>query len=176
MSSGTTRYSGPWCNVANTGDLFSPEELRKLPNRRGWLVRGRDGRLAKGERSQGKTPDHEGELAFLLRTQQRPPICMPEPATQYYWAREFGRQFHCDFAWPTFRLIVEVEGGLWRPQGVGAHSGGAAIERDIEKSQYACRLGWWLLRITEKDIKTGNALTVIQSTLERLGWKPGAPT
>jgi hypothetical protein len=158
--------------MANTGDLFSPQELARLRNQPRWLRRGPGGRVVRGEAA--KKPDYEGDLAFLLRTQQRPPICMPEPATQYYWARELGRQFHCDFAWPTFRLIVEVEGGLWRPQGVGAHAGGAAIERDIEKSQYACRLGWWLLRITEKDIKTGNALTVIQSTLERLGWKPGA--
>ena len=158
--------------MANTGDLFSPEELRKLPSQPRWLRRGPGGRVVRGHAA--KKPDYEGDLAFLFRTQQRPPICMPEPHRQYFWARELGRQFRADFAFPTYRVLVEVDGGLWRPSGVGAHSGGAAIERDIEKSQDAARLGWGRVRITEKDISSGHALTVVQAVLERLGWKPGA--
>jgi hypothetical protein len=157
--------------MANTGDLFSREELAHLSRDARWLRGGRDGRVVRGRKPE--KPDYEGDLAFVFAASQRPPICMPEPHRQYFWARELGREFRADFAFPRQRVLVEVQGGIWRPGG-GAHSGGVAIEKDIEKAQYAARLGWWWLPVTEKDISSGHALIVVQAVLERLGWKPGA--
>lgn len=157
--------------MADSRDLFSIEELRKLGHQPRWLTRGAGGRVVASPRKQD--PNYEEDLAFLLRAQERPPICMPQAARQYHWARELDRKFCADFAFPVQRVLVEVQGGIWRPGG-GAHSGGAAIEKDIEKAQYAARLGWCWVPVTEKDIGSGHALIVIQSVLERLGWKPGA--
>jgi hypothetical protein len=157
--------------MADSRDLFSMEELAKLGHQPRWLTRGAGGRVVPGRRP--AKPDYEGDLAFLLRTQERPPICMPQAARQYRWALELQRNFCADFAYPVQRVLVEVQGGIWRPGG-GAHSGGAAIERDIEKAQYAARLGWAWVPVTQKDISSGHALLVVQSVLERLGWRPGA--
>ena len=121
-----------------------------------------------------KKADYEGDLAFLFRAHERAPVCMPQAARQYLWARELRRDFRADFAFPVQRVLVEVQGGIWMPSGRGAHSGGAAIEKDIEKAQYAARLGWAWVPVTEKDIGSGHALIVVQSVLERLGWRPGA--
>ncbi len=149
-------------DVPNTGDLFSPQQLARLPRRR----------AAHSQRA--RKPDHEADFAFVLLTQERPPVCMPQPHRQYLWARELGRDFRADFAFPVQRVLVEVQGGIWMPSGRGAHSGGAAIEKDIEKAQYAARLGWWWVPITEKDIDSGRALEVVQRVLERCGWVPGS--
>lgn len=120
--------------------------------------------------SRAETEQHEREFAFQVRAHK-----LPEPVTQYLWARDLGRQFRADFAWPAFAVIVEVQGGIWMPAGVGAHSGGAAIERDIEKAQHAALLGITLVPITEKQITSGVAIDITRRVLLARGWD-GKPT
>jgi very-short-patch-repair endonuclease len=59
------------------------------------------------------------------------------------------RLWKADFAWPAQKLIVEIEGGIWR-RGGGAHSHPLGIERDIEKYNAATMLGYRILRVTDK--------------------------
>jgi len=79
------------------------------------------------------------------------------------------RRHRADFAWLGARLLVEVQGGIW--MGKGAHSGGSAIERDIEKVHLAVLHGWRLLPVTTDQVRSGEAVELVRKVLES-----GAPT
>lgn len=61
--------------------------------------------------------------------------------------------YRFDFVFDELRLCVEVQGGIWREK--GAHNTGTAITRDCRKSFAAKRIGWNVLPITDKMIKSG---------------------
>jgi plasmid replication initiation protein len=63
-----------------------------------------------------------------------------------------------------------VQGGIWR-KGGGAHGGGAAIERDIEKAQLAVINGWSMFPVTTDEVKQGKAVQLIELALRAKGWK-----
>lgn len=77
-----------------------------------------------------------------------------------------GRKFSADFAWPRYRLAVEVQGGIWR-KGGGAHSHPTMIERDIEKIQVGLTNGWAILPVTSDQVKRGEALRVIMAVIDQ---------
>ena len=82
-----------------------------------------------------------------------------------YW-REFtlpGRKYRWDFAFPNHRLMVEVQGGIWRAK--GAHNTGDAITRDCEKSAVAAVYGWRTFGVTAGQINSGQALRWIEQAL-----------
>jgi very-short-patch-repair endonuclease len=93
---------------------------------------------------------------------------LPTPETQYRWALP-ERQFRSDFAWPSARLLAEVQGGIWAAD-PGRHNRGSGYEKDVERSNLAVLLGWRLLAFTERHIKDGTAVSTIRRALA------GAPT
>lgn len=112
----------------------------------------------------------ERELAYQIRAHG-----LPTPLEQYRWATELRsekgkpRQFRADFAWPEYRLLVEVQGGVWRPGG-GAHSHPSNIERDIDKAQCAVLLGLFVLPVTTDEVKRGEAIALLERVFARKGW------
>ena len=68
------------------------------------------------------------------------------PVKEYPFAAP-ERKFRLDYAWPTQRVALEVDGGIWR-KGGGAHSHPTNILRDIEKHNVAVMLGWRVIRAT----------------------------
>ncbi len=97
---------------------------------------------------------------------------------QYRFAASIGRQWRLDFAWLETdygicdrKFGVEVEGGIWR-KGGGAHSHPQNILRDIEKHNDLTRLGWQVLRVTTDQVRTGEALRMIEAFFKDRGWKP----
>jgi hypothetical protein len=70
-----------------------------------------------------------------------------------------------DFAWPDQKVAVEIEGGIWRPSGKGAHTGGAAVTRDAEKSNAAQLAGWMVLRFVDAHLKDGSAINLTAQAL-----------
>lgn len=61
------------------------------------------------------------------------------------------RKWRFDYAWPEYKVALEVEGGIWM-RGRGAHSRPQGIERDIEKYNAAVVLGWRVLRVVPTDL------------------------
>lgn len=53
-----------------------------------------------------------------------------------------SRKWPFDFGWPEQKIAVEIHGGIYVPQGKGAHNRGASMEGDFEKQNEATRLGW----------------------------------
>jgi len=67
------------------------------------------------------------------------------------------RKWRFDFAFPTQKVAVEIEGGVWAPGRMG-HSTGTGIQRDCEKYNEAVVLGWRVLRYTSLDVSQQHKL------------------
>lgn len=96
---------------------------------------------------------------------------LPRVEEQFLFAKPLGRRFTADFAFVEYQLLVEIQGGIWRPGG-GAHSRPAGIDRDIEKQQHAALLGFQVLPFTPEQVKAGFAIEFTQRVLYKLGWRP----
>lgn len=107
-------------------------------------------------------------MAGVLRI-FRPKI--PEPVREHRFHET--RQWRFDFAWPAFKVALEVEGGTWmRPQaaGWGAQRGGGhgqpiQFEEDCVKYGEAAVDGWLVLRVTGAMIEDGRAGDLVYRTL-----------
>ena len=84
-------------------------------------------------------------------------------------AREFmfhpKRRWRLDFAWLAEKVAVEVHGGIWTENGSGRHTTGSGFQGDREKTNEAQLLGWIVLELTEKHIKSGLALRWLEAAL-----------
>ena len=118
------------------------------------LTRGRSSILRHLERS--LLSDLEDKLEFQLKS-----------AKITGFTREYKfhpkRRWRLDFAWVDQKIGVEVEGGIWLPR--SGHNTGVGISRDVEKGNALTLLGWKLIRVTGKMIKSGEALNIIESIL-----------
>lgn len=84
------------------------------------------------------------------------------------WVREYrwhpSRRFRFDFAWPEQKVAVEIEGGIWNG---GKHGRGSGILKDCEKRSLAAVEGWLVLSVAPNHVKSGIAITWLQTVLER---------
>jgi hypothetical protein len=87
-----------------------------------------------------------------------------EPMTEYPFAKDLGRRWRFDFAWPDRMLAVEVDGGAWIPGG-GRHTRGAGFAADHDKFNRATLLGWRVLRFTARHVDDGSALADLAEAL-----------
>jgi len=67
-----------------------------------------------------------------------------------------------DFAWPKYKLALEVEGGVHTN---GRHTRGAGFMKDMEKYNEMTRLGWRLIRTTPKDLYSVKTLDLVRDCL-----------
>ena len=72
------------------------------------------------------------------------------------------RRWRFDFAYPSQKLAIEVEGGTWTN---GRHSRAKGFESDCEKYNTAQMMGWTVLRFTGDMIKRGEAIQSIEAAL-----------
>lgn len=97
-------------------------------------------------RSVSHHPDREGQFARLweIFNQSR---TVPSYETHF---RFFApRAWHFDFAWPDYRVAVEIQGGTFSTQAMGHHTG-TGIDKDNEKRNHAQLLGWCVLCYSSK--------------------------
>jgi len=91
---------------------------------------------------------------------------------RYRWVEEYVfapvvdgrpiRRWRFDFACPSQRLAVEVEGSLFTG---GRHGGTPSAIRDLHKYNAAVVLGWRVVRVEPKMIANGRALTLVRAAL-----------
>lgn len=74
------------------------------------------------------------------------------------------KDWRFDFALPTERIAIEVEGGIFTG---GRHTRGAGFREDCYKYNHALLLGWRVLRFTGQEIKRGEALAMIEKLLTK---------
>ena len=85
------------------------------------------------------------------------PYGIPKPIPEYKFMPD--RKFRIDYAWPQYRLAVEIEGGVWVQ---GRHTRGFGFLNDMEKYNYLTLLGWSLLRFTPGMVNSGEAIETIK--------------
>lgn len=73
------------------------------------------------------------------------------------------RRWRFDFAHPSSRVGIELDGGLWLRR--GGHTSGAGAARDREKDFSAIMLGWSVIRLTPEMAKDR---TVLQGIIEHI--------
>lgn len=97
----------------------------------------------------------EQTLLFQIRA-----LGLPEPEHEYRAIE--GRRFRFDFAWPSQKLLVECQGGVWSK---GAHGRPWGIKRDMEKLNLAQIGGWRVMQFETKAIENGEAVGIIAKAL-----------
>jgi very-short-patch-repair endonuclease len=74
-------------------------------------------------------------------------VGLPAPVPEYRFAPP--RRWRFDFAWPTARTALEVDGGIWVQ---GRHSRGSGLIREHEKMNAAATRGWAVFRCTPHQV------------------------
>jgi very-short-patch-repair endonuclease len=97
----------------------------------------------------------ESTLLFQLRAEG-----LPTPETQVRF--DDTRRWRFDFAWPSARLAVEVNGGEWSQ---GRHNRAAGMRGDYEKINTATIQGWRVLQFAGSQVTDGSAVLVIRAAL-----------
>lgn len=101
-------------------------------------------------------PLSEGEETFAMHCQAE--NLRPEREWQFS-----KRKFRFDFAWPTHKLAVEIEGGIWRG---GRHSTGTGFTNDCIKYNLATKEGWRVLRYSTEMVVDGTAINDVMEMLK----------
>ena len=89
---------------------------------------------------------------------------LPKPAREFRFHPR--RRWRFDFAWPLYKVAVEVDGGIYCR---GRHVRGAGFERDAEKGNEAVLAGWRVLHFTPRQVKSGTAVQTIEALMKRTG-------
>jgi hypothetical protein len=94
----------------------------------------------------------EDTLAFQMKAAR-----LPTPIRQFFAIP--GRKLAFDFGFPDWRLLVEVQGGVWTK---GKHGRGSGIIGDQNKLNLAVLNGYFTLQFSVNHIDDGSALQTIQ--------------
>lgn len=98
------------------------------------------------------------ELQFLAQT--RGTAAARGLVEEYAFAPP--RRWRMDFAWPDCGVAVEIEGAVWTR---GRHTRGAGFVRDVEKYNTAASLGWTVLRLTNRELDSGDGIKLAVDTI-----------
>jgi len=88
---------------------------------------------------------------------------LPQLETQF--RPLLSRRFRIDFAYPSIRLGIEVDGGIWNR---GAHIRPAGRESDMLRDATLMLNGWTIMRFSSKHIYNGLALEIIVAKVAQL--------
>ena len=78
---------------------------------------------------------------------------LPAPEREYRFHP--SRRWRFDFAWLSWKLAVEIDGGTFARGRASGHTSIAGMARDREKDAEAAILGWTTLRIDSKHVADG---------------------
>lgn len=91
---------------------------------------------------------------------------IPEWVPQYKFNQPTN-QMTFDFAWPEYKVAIEVNGGQWSSGKMG-HNSGMGVERDARKQNYAALQGWLLLIFVTDHIEKKMSQYTIPAVREAL--------
>lgn len=85
---------------------------------------------------------------------------LPKPVQEYQFCP--GRKWRFDWAWPEYKVSLEIEGGVWIK---GRHTRGLGYTKDLEKYSEAAILGWCVIRVTPKQMNNLEATELVARAL-----------
>lgn len=83
---------------------------------------------------------------------------IPAPVEEFRFYPE--RKWRADFAWPEYRLLLEVDGGAFV---AGRHNRGVGFIKDMEKQNFMTLSGYSFFRFTPKDLMNGYAARMVKT-------------
>jgi len=101
----------------------------------------------------------EGEETFQLHCK----IYNLSPEREFYFAKDEGRLWRFDFAWPDKKVAAEINGGTWTN---GRHNRGSSMAKEYEKLNHASLGGWRVFQFTTETVQSGNAIDLIVMALQ----------
>lgn len=87
--------------------------------------------------------------------------CGVEVVTEYQFHPK--RKWRFDYAIPSHKIAIEVEGGIWID---GRHNRASGFLKDMEKYNTAAVLGWRLLRCTPQNLLTSETLQMVAAAIK----------
>ena len=97
------------------------------------------------------------ELAFALQIRA---LQLPSPEREYRFHP--SEMWRFDFAWPAFRVAVEIDGGIHTQ---GRHVRGAGFTADCHKLNCAALLDWTVIRLTPDMVRNGEGIAYLEQGL-----------
>ncbi|MCL1123413.1 hypothetical protein [Shewanella surugensis] len=74
------------------------------------------------------------------------------------------RKWRFDFAWPQWKIALEVHGGVFKN---GRHTRGTGFTEDRVKMNSAQLLGWIVIEATTEQVKNGLMVTWVNDAIAR---------
>lgn len=71
-----------------------------------------------------------------------------------------------DYAWPQWKIALEVEGAVWVQ---GRHTRGSGFVKDMEKYNAAAVLGWRVVRCTPQTVTSAATIEMLRKLLTGVG-------
>lgn len=92
-------------------------------------------------------------------------LCMNELLPAFVTEHRFHptRKWRFDYAWPYYKIALEVEGGTWIQ---GRHNRGSGFIKDMEKYNAAAVLGWRVVKCTPKDLCSTKTIETLKELLK----------
>mgnify|MGYP005844091629 FL=1 len=87
-------------------------------------------------------------------------IVLPEPEYRFHDTRKW----RFDFAWPDYKVALEVEGGVFN-SGPTGHTSISGFLKDVEKYNTATMMGWRILRCVPDGVGSRAIMDYIKQTL-----------
>jgi len=97
---------------------------------------------------------------------------LPEPLTEYQFAKDIGRKWRFDFAWDytegsettavDIQVALEVQGGLFVQ---GGHVRGGYVVKEHEKRNEAAARGWRIIYTEPKYLCCTDTVNLIKRSL-----------
>lgn len=88
---------------------------------------------------------------------------IPEPQHEFRFHPK--RLWPFDFAWPLYKIALEVEGGIWKKNGGGRHNRPTGFLGDMEKYNTASSMGWIIIRTTPSELLKPKTIDLIRATI-----------
>jgi len=109
------------------------------------------------------TQDNVQDKLFILACKE---CGLPEPKTEFMFAKELGRKWRCDFYFEHngIKLAVEKEGGIWTE---GRHTRAKGFLEDMKKYNTYSMLGIYLVRFSTQQMeeKRSECIEIIKQVL-----------
>jgi very-short-patch-repair endonuclease len=82
------------------------------------------------------------------------------PCSEYKF--HHNRKWRFDYAWPKWKVALEVEGAVWTS---GRHTRGSGFVRDMEKYNTAASEGWAVIRCTPQAVFANETIGFLRAAI-----------